>query len=92
MRLAWYSQRSVDDGLDLVHNVMLREQVIGVPAQWNIIIAVIWDWDLLGSLGAYLVAGSPGKYIVARQNRQNIVLGGGPGASIMMQKNLLKKK
>ena len=42
--LAWYSQCPVDDGLDLVHNVVLREQVIGVPAQWNIIIAVIWDW------------------------------------------------
>ena len=52
-----YSQRPVDDSLDLVHNVVFREQVIGVPAQWNIIIAQPTGL----SVAAHLVAGSPGK-------------------------------
>ena len=29
----WYSQRPVDDSLNLVHNIVLRKQVIGVPGQ-----------------------------------------------------------
>ena len=95
--LAWYSQRPVDDSLDLVHNVVFREQVIGVPAQWNIIIVLISDWDLLGSLRASSPGGRKSREVDCGPTEQaEYCVGRGAGglhhnAEKMLKKNNSKK-